>query len=54
MDPRLRTAALNLMNLKQHQFLSNLTNELTPWIRILLVNLTGTQLVKKFLAFYGA
>jgi len=26
---------------------------LTPWRRVLLENLTGSQLVKKFLAFYG-
>jgi hypothetical protein len=26
---------------------------LTPWSRILLEKLIGTQLVKKFLAFYG-
>ena len=26
---------------------------LTPWCRVLLKNLTGLQLVKKFLAFYG-
>ena len=27
---------------------------LTPWSRVLLEKLTGSQLVKKFLAFYGA
>jgi hypothetical protein len=27
---------------------------LTPWSRVLLEKLTGLQLVKKFLAFYGA
>jgi len=26
---------------------------LTPWSRVLLENLTGSQLVKKFPAFYG-
>jgi len=54
MDPRLRTAALDFMNLKPCQFLSNLTNELTPRTRVLLEKLTDTQLVKKFQAFYGA
>ena len=31
-----------------------LTYLLTPWRRALLEKLTGSQLVKKFLAFYGA
>jgi len=53
MDPRLRTAALNLINLEPCQFLSNLTNELTPWIGVLLEKLTDTQMVKKFPEFYG-
>ena len=30
-----------------------LTYLLTPWSRVLLEKLTGLQLVKKFLAFYG-
>jgi len=30
-----------------------LTSLLTPWSRVLLEKLTGLQLVKKFLAFYG-
>ena len=30
-----------------------LTSLLTPWCRVLLKKLTGLQLVKKFLAFYG-
>jgi len=30
-----------------------LTYLLTPWSRVLLEKLTGFQLVKKFLAFYG-
>jgi len=30
-----------------------LTYLLTPWSRVLLEKLTGSQLVKKFLAFYG-
>jgi len=31
-----------------------LTYLLTPWNRVLLETLTGSQLVKKFSAFYGA
>ena len=31
----------------------SLTHSLTPWSRVLLEKLTGFQLVKKFLAFYG-
>jgi hypothetical protein len=49
MDPTLRTAALDLMNLKQCQILSSLTNKQAPWITVLL-----EKLVKKFPAFYGA
>jgi hypothetical protein len=30
-----------------------ITYLLTPWSRVLLEKLTGSQLVKKFLAFYG-
>jgi len=30
-----------------------LNHSLTPWTRVLLENLTGFQLVKKFPAFYG-
>ena len=37
--------------LSQHSYL--LTYLLTPWSRVLLERLTGFQLVKKFLAFYG-
>ena len=29
------------------------THTLTPWSRVLLEKLTGSQLVKKFPAFYG-
>jgi hypothetical protein len=39
-----------------HHFNTNsnlLTYLLTPWIRVLLEKLTGSQLVKKFPAFYG-
>ena len=32
---------------------SPFTDSLTPWSRVLLENLTGFQLVKKFPAFYG-
>ena len=34
-------------------FAQRLTYLLTPWSRVLLEKLTGLQLVKKFLAFYG-
>jgi hypothetical protein len=30
-----------------------LSNEITPWTRVLPEKLTGAQLVKKFPAFYG-
>jgi len=34
-------------------FTQSLTHSLTPWSRVLLEKLTGSQLVKKFPAFYG-
>ena len=36
-----------------YRLLYNNTYLLTPWCRVLLEKLTGLQLVKKFLAFYG-
>jgi len=37
----------------QMNFLLQLTNLLTPWCRVLLEQLNGLQLVKKFPAFHG-
>ena len=34
-------------------FIYLLTHSLTPWSRVLLEKLTGSQLVKKYPAFYG-
>ena len=34
-------------------FENEITNQITPWRRVLLEKLTGSQLVKKFPAFYG-
>ena len=36
-----------------HLLIDLLTYLLTPWSRVLLEKLTGSQLVKKFPAFYG-
>jgi len=38
---------------QSHLIFSVYSQKLTPWSRVLLENLTCTQLVKKFPAFYG-
>ena len=47
---------LSVVKLQEHKPKNNKgtnTYLLTPWSRVLLENLTGFQLVKKFSAFYG-
>jgi len=36
-----------------HSLTHSLARSLTPWSRVLTEKLTGSQLVKKFPAFYG-
>jgi len=50
------TDGLKTYNLKERDYLRNitlLTYLITPWNRVLLEKLTGSQLVKKFPIFYG-
>ena len=42
-----------LTYLLTHLLTYSLTHSLTPWSTVLLEKLTGSQLVKKFNAFYG-
>ena len=44
---------INKVVLDEYTHSTLLTYLLTPWCRVLLVKLTGFQLVKKFPAFYG-
>ena len=43
-----------LIYLHTHSLTHSLTHLLTPWSRVLFKKLTGSQVVKKFPAFYGA
>jgi len=49
----LQVLKFHLLILKVKLLTYLLTYELTPWSRILLEKLTGSQLVKKFPALYG-
>jgi len=49
----LYSAIIREINIKEYLFIYLLTYLLTPWSRVLLEKLTGSQLVMKFPAFYG-
>ena len=51
----LERQALSLVTIRNelYRFIGKNTYLLTPWSRVLLEKLTGSQLVKKFPAFYG-
>jgi len=48
-----RTIAISVKHLVKHTLTYLFTYLITPRNRVLLENLTGSQLVKKFPAFYG-